>query len=102
MINNIQDTKNINSIKNSIELMKNFVDYNNTLIKLNELKEKTNDSNLWNDIEYATSILKEVCPRIRGSKKVCPEIEAAKRVIYVKKVCPKLEGSFCQGGEEEF
>ena len=59
MINNIQYTKNINSIKNSIELIKNFVDYSNTLIKLNELKEKSNDNNLWDDIEYATSLLKE-------------------------------------------
>ena len=59
MINNIQDTKNINSIKNSIELMKNFVDYNNTLIKLNELKEKSSDNNLWDNVEYATSTLKE-------------------------------------------
>lgn len=59
MINNIQDTKNINSIKNSIELIKNFVDYNNTIIKLNELKEKSHDNNLWDNVEYATNILKE-------------------------------------------
>ena len=59
MINNIQDTKNINSIRNSIELMKNFVDYNNTLLKLSELKEKAKNSNLWDNVDYATNVLKE-------------------------------------------
>lgn len=59
MINNIQDTKNINSIRHSIDLMKNFVDYNNTFLKLSELKEKTKNNNLWDNVDYATNVLKE-------------------------------------------
>ena len=56
MINNIQDTKNINSIKNSINLMKNFVNYNNILIKLNIFKSvninniSTNFNKMYNKI----------------------------------------------------
>ena len=56
---NIQDSKNINSIKNSIELIKNFINYDNTVIELSKIKEKANDNNLWDNIDYATSILKE-------------------------------------------
>ncbi|MBQ9440962.1 MAG: peptide chain release factor 2 [Alphaproteobacteria bacterium] len=59
MINNIQDTQNINAIRNAIALIKNFVDYNNALIKLNECNKKASDNNLWNDVDYAASILKE-------------------------------------------
>ncbi len=59
MINNIQDTKNINAIRNAIALIKNFVDYNTALIKLNECNKKASDNNLWDDVDYAASILKE-------------------------------------------
>lgn len=54
-----QDQKNIETIKNSIILIKNFVDFDNTNLKISELEKQTENPNFWDNTEVATEIMKE-------------------------------------------
>ncbi len=56
---NPADAKNIVSIENSINLIKKFIDYENTKQKFLEISETASDPNIWNDAEKATEVMKE-------------------------------------------
>ncbi len=53
------DTKNIESIENSVNLIKKFIDYEHSKQKLSEVSKLSVSSNLWDDPENATKIMKE-------------------------------------------
>ncbi len=53
------DTKNIESIENSVNLIKKFIDYEHSKQKLSEVSKLSVSSNLWDDTENATKIMKE-------------------------------------------
>lgn len=53
------DTKNVNSITNSIKLIKKFINYDETKQKLADITAKSTISNLWDNIEEATNVMRE-------------------------------------------
>jgi peptide chain release factor 2 len=54
-----QDIKNIEIIGNSITLIKNFINYESTKNKLNDLQGQIQNPNFWDDHEAAVVIMKE-------------------------------------------
>lgn len=54
-----QDQKNIDNIKNSINLIKNFIKFDEISIKLNELEKQIEIPNFWDNTENAIRVTKE-------------------------------------------
>ena len=54
-----QDTKNIESIKNSISLIKSFIKYDDAMIRLHKLEELVEAQNFWDNAEEAIKITTE-------------------------------------------
>ncbi|MDR0942073.1 MAG: peptide chain release factor 2 [Holosporales bacterium] len=54
-----QDQKNIDVVKNSITLIKNFINYDETIVKLENLKKQSEAQDFWDDSEEAVKVMKE-------------------------------------------
>ncbi|MDR0695311.1 MAG: peptide chain release factor 2 [Holosporales bacterium] len=56
---NPQSQKNADTVKNSIALIKSFVDFEKTTADLETIQKKTEDLNFWDNAEEAVSLMKE-------------------------------------------
>jgi peptide chain release factor 2 len=61
-----QDLKNIETIENAIKNIKNFVDFEYTTNRINELEDKVNSPDFWDNSEVAISVIKER-DKLRGA-----------------------------------
>ncbi|MBQ9335497.1 MAG: peptide chain release factor 2 [Alphaproteobacteria bacterium] len=56
---NTQDQKNVETIQNSINLIKNFIRFDEISSRLAELEQQIEDPNFWDNTEVAISVTKE-------------------------------------------
>ncbi|MDR1034517.1 MAG: peptide chain release factor 2 [Holosporales bacterium] len=70
-----QDLKNIGLIESTIKNIKNFVDFEYTILRIKDLEDKVNATDFWDNSEIAISVIKER-DKLLGSISVVRKIEA--------------------------